>query len=209
MLLLLISALFGQKKEITRDEFYTMYRTASSLAENLRRREIQKITRFRNGMPYSTEEWVYEYQPPNNIRYRHNETSGGIMRVTEEVNIGDRKFCRKDGGKWEIVKGSCIGGGGISGLPNVLASLFTQERVTIDGDSALLFREYTTYKNTYSETAKTDGLSYWEKKFWTNKSNLIVRNETRRGLITGPALLSLTEETIKYDPKITIEAPIK
>ena len=72
-----------------------------------------------------------------------------------------------------------------------------------------MFRNYLTYKNIYSPTTNTDGLSFEETVFWLNNDGLIIRQETKKGLIDPRKVKVINLSLYTYDPNIRIEVPIK
>lgn len=203
------SLLLAQTTELSREQFYAPYREALSKSRQVARRHRQNITRFENGSPHLVEEWLYEYQPPSKIRFVQKETFKGLTKIVEQINIGETKYCRKDNGPWELVKGYCIGGSGSGGLPNVISSHFSSEKANLNETNLTLYREFTTYKNSYSKTVETDGPSFWENKYWLDRLGFMVRQEIRQGLVEKNEILRSIVETYEYDPNIKIEAPIK
>ena len=213
-LLLIVSVLvsfasaFGQVKEIERDEYYKAFREASAKSRTVSRRNVQSITGLRNDNPFS-EEWTYEYQLPDRVRYLHVITFGGITRRVEQIDIADVKYCRRDDGEWALSKSYCIGGSAFGGPSGVISERFERENIIHGGQDLIRFGQYITYKNSFSETAASDGPSFWKSTFWVDRSGRLVRSEASRGLVTGPKVSYESKERIEYDRNIKIEAPIK
>ena len=126
-----------------------------------------------------------------------------------KINIGGAKYCKRDAGAWELVTSSCIGGGA-GGVPNPSSFSYSIEKTTLDGLETKLYRQYITYKDTYSANKDKEGLSSYETKYWLNKNGLIVREEINDGLVEPKRLNRVTIDTHEYNPKnLKIEAPIK
>ncbi|MBK9165238.1 MAG: hypothetical protein IPM21_15290 [Acidobacteria bacterium] len=203
----LCSVAFGQIKEIKSDEYRKAFGDAHSKSRVVSRRVTQSISGTRNDKPYS-EVWTYEYQLPDRIRYVHITTYSGKERRTEQIEIGDTKYCRRDNGKWELIKGPCIGGSVSGGPSGIISERFEREKSKKDGKDQVRFGEYITYKNNYSKTADSDGPLFWNSSFWVDSSGRLVRNEISTGFVKGPIVTYQNIETIEYDPNIKIEAPI-
>lgn len=206
LLLVLPAVVFTQSKRISREEYYQPFRDALKKSRTLPRRHVQEIKSIRNDKEYD-EQWTYEYQPPDKVRYLHVAMVDGKTRRTEQINIGNIKYCRKDAGPWALAGSNCIGGGDGSGGPsNIISERFTREASA----GRTLYTEYTTYKNTFSKTADTDGPSFWESKYWLDARGLITRYETRRGLVANRSTPRYEMvESYDYDPNVKIEVPLK
>lgn len=197
-----------QGKEITKEEYYGPWRAAQQKGRTLSRRKVSKTEILKDGKVSATDEWTYESVLPDRIRYIHTETEGDRVRRTEEINIGKTKYCRRENGPWENVSASCIGGG-VGGISNTLSFRYSKETIKPNKEDVQLFRQYITYKDTYSKTKDTEGLSYYETKYWLSKDGLLITEEFRYGLIDSNTVKRITVDTYEYDPNIKIEAPIK
>jgi hypothetical protein len=201
-------ALFAQEKEITKDEYYSPWRAARTKARELNRRNISKTERFIDGKVSDTDEWRYEYDGKDKIHYVHIVNSNGKTFRTEEITIGQTRYCKKNDGPWEQVTSSCIGGGA-SSMPNTKSVKYTVEKAKLSNKEVSLYVEYITYKDTFSKNEANEGLSYNDSRFWLSKDGLIVREERSSGLIDPKRLNKVTVDTYEYDTRIRIEAPIK
>ena len=208
MLFVSASAGLTQTKEITRDEYYAPWRAAFLKARGLSRRHVSKTEVYKDEKVSETDEWLYENVVPDRIRYVHVETSGGKTRRTEEIDIAQSKYCKRDDNAWEQVKSPCIGGGA-GGVPNTLSATYSVENIKLDNQDRKLYRQYITYKNTFSKNKENEGLSYYETKYWLNKEGLIVREEYEYGMVDTKKLDRATIDTYEYESNIKIEAPIK
>lgn len=199
----------AQSNEITRDEYDGPWRTALEKARTLPRRNISKTEIFQDGKVLAIDEWIYEYVPPERIRYIHIETKGGTTQRKEEVNIGKVKYCRKDSGHWEIVQGSCVGGF-VSGISNSISTNYSVENSLLDKEEVKIFSEYSLFQNGVSRNNNNVILTYSENKYWLGRDGLLIREETRAGLVDGKTTDRITVGTYEYNPKdLKIEAPIK
>ena len=152
---------------------------------------------------------MYEYHLPDRIRYLHLETVDGKTKRTEQINIGETKYCRKGDAEWTLTKTYCVGGSGSGGPSSIVKEVFRREKTRLQGKPSLVYLEKITYRNVHSKTAESDGLSFWESKYWIDNEGFIRRYETRRGLVKDLTASFEMVETYEYDPRIKIEAPIK
>jgi len=200
----------SQATEISHGQYYASWRAASEKARGLNRRHVSRTEVYKDGKVAETDEWLYEYVLPDKIRYVHTDSIDGKPVRTEQIDIGANKYCKKGEGAWESVKSGCIGGGTGGAVPNTSSLRFTIEKVNVDGKELTLYSQYITYKNISSKTKDTEGLSYYEEKYWLNKDGLLLRQEHRNGLIDPKTLDRSTVDTYEYNPKdLKIEAPIK
>ncbi len=191
---------FAQIKEITNEEYYTPLRAALQKAVKLNRC-VQSATLRYNGGKTDIEEWDYEYALPDKDRLVHTETVDDKVQRTEQIDIGKIKYCKKDDGPWEIPKGYCIAGSGNGGPPNIISTKYTIEKVDLPTRHITIFRETITYKNIYSPNKETEGNSFWYSNYWLDENGLIIREETKIGLVKGETLNRKTITSYTYDPK--------
>ena len=200
--------IFGQAKQITKDEYYTPFRASLQKERSISRRKVSTSENYKDGKLSRTVEWIYEYLVPDTIRYQNTETFEGKRRRVEQININKAIYCRRDSGDWKISQSSCVGGTG-SGISNVVSSRYSIEKANLNGKKMMLYQQYTIYKDSYSINSDKEGLSYWEAKYWLNDEGLIIREESKSGLIEPHRINRFTVDTYEYNPKLKIEAPIK
>lgn len=207
-LFFLCTSFVAGQQTITREEFWKPIREASAKARHYPRRHVQKINSIWNGVK-TQEAWTYEYQPPDRIRYIHMKTRDGKTQRIEQINIGEKKYCKKDAGVWLVSASYCIGGSGSGGPSNIITEEYRREKTKLKNIDVVTYSNHTVYTNTNSKTVQTDGPSYWDSKHWFDNDGLILRSEHRRGLLKEPEPYYQQVETYEYDPKIKVEAPIK
>jgi hypothetical protein len=203
------SVAWTQGKELSKEEYYVPYRAALEKSRSFSRRITQNI-RSNWGTKPVQEEWTYEYQlPGRRIRYVHEIKVDGKTTRSEEIDLEQAKYCKHGDGPWIISKLGCIGGSGSGGPSNIVSEVFRRVKTELNGERVSLYHQYITYKNVHSPTAATDGNSFWEEKYWVNDRGALSRVESRRGLVDSQTPKYEMVEAYTYDPKITIEAPIK
>lgn len=208
LLLGLVEVSNAQNSNPREAEYRIAFREAFTKSRTFSRRQFQKIKSVSDGQ-VREEEWMYEYQLPDRVRMIHVETLGGKSRRTEQINIGETKYCKRDNEDWSVVKSYCIGGSGSGGPSKILSNTYRREDTKLNGKKAVLFQEYTTWMNSYSKTAGTDGPSFWETKFWVDGDGKLLRYETRQGLVSNAHPGLELVETYEYDSSININTPIK
>jgi hypothetical protein len=207
-LLFVFSGFAVGQETISREEFWKPIREAYGKAREYSRRHIQKIDSTWNGVK-TQEEWTYEYQPPDRIRYLHVRTFDGKTKRTEQINIGEQKYCKEGSEAWYRSKSYCIGGSASGGPSDITKEEYRRKNARLQDKDVVIYSNHTIFVNKYSKTVDTDGPTYWESKYWFDKNGLILRSELRRGLVKEPKPYYEMIETYQYDPKIKIEAPIK
>ncbi|HQZ97202.1 MAG TPA: hypothetical protein PLP21_12850 [Pyrinomonadaceae bacterium] len=156
-----------------------------------------------------TDEWQYEYVLPDKVHYTNIRTANGKVQRVEQIDIGKIKYCKKDDGVWKIVESYCIGGSGSGGPSNIVSDKYYLEKKKVDGREIKVFRHYTSYKNIYSPNKDTEGLSFDEYIFSLDSSGLIIKEETKKGLINSGKVIETNISIYTYDPKIKIQEPLK
>lgn len=202
-------ALQGQTT-ITRDEFWTAYRSAFKKLHENSRRQVRTSETYVDGMRVEVNETITENLLPDKYRFISTTTSSDGSRKIEMVKIDKTIYCRKNNGAWIVSTTWCSGEGSGSGGPfKITSSSFTLKRVELGGKSVRKFEEYTIYKNVHSPTKDKEGLSFWNSTYWLDDDGLIVAEERRIGLIDPVRTRRATRDMYEYNPNIKIQAPIK
>lgn len=178
------------------------------IARESTRRVIQTVTNHDKETP-DIDEWQYEYVMPDKVHFTNIRTLNGKVERIEQINIGKIKYCKEGDGVWKLVESYCIGGSGSGGPSNISSNNYYFQKKKTDGKEIKVFRNYITYKNIYSPTKETDGLSFSETIFWLNSSEQIIRQEVKEGWISSGKVKITNLSLYTYDPTIKIEAPIK
>lgn len=207
LLLTFVGYSVGQEK-ITADDYYGPLRGSYLKQKNQSRRHVQKIRSESEGK-ITEEEWLYEYQLSDTIRYVQVLTIDGKTTRTEQINIGKDKYCKKDSGAWVLTTTYCIPGSGSGGPSNIVERKFLRKKVMRNGVPATEYFARTVYKNEYSKTASTDGLTYWETSYTIGEDGLVMFESTRRGLVKDAKPYYESSDTYEYGVDLRIEAPIK
>ncbi len=200
---------FSQAKQISKEDYYQPYREALSKKDDLSRRNLTKQENYRDGKLFSTTEITDEYLKPDRRHYLEVEKFADYTNKDELIKIGKIYYCRRNDGEWKQYQSWCSGGSA-SGLSNIVSSEYTVEDSNVSDQKVKLYRNYTTYKNTYSPDKDKEGLSYSESKYWLDKNGFILRQEIKSGLLEPQRIYRQQTDSYEYNPKnLKIEAPIK
>lgn len=204
-LLALTSAVYGQAKEITADEFNAASRSAYDKYFETPRRIERTDEKYVDGKLSETSVSVSETDENNNYRHVSTKIIKGVPTKVEEIRIGDYYYRRENSGKWkkkEILIGLPMIGN-IDAPPPDISNRFTVETTTLNGKAAKLYVHHRVFK-------ETGGIKYDERKFWLDEEGLIVKEELITGFQETKKMISRTVFTCAYNPKdLKIEAPIK
>src|SRR5215203_1058371 len=156
VLVLLPSALFGQKEDIPRTEYFSQFRAALEKSDSLSRRQLKQSRLVFEGK-LTQEAWTSEYQLPDRVRYLHITDVGGKRWSTEQITIGKDQYCKKNDDPWILVTGlsSCIPGSA-RGVSGVISEVFGKQKTMLNGKTVTVYSWYITHKDTFSKSAATD-----------------------------------------------------
>lgn len=198
----------AQEKEISKEDYLSSTRDARQKSRGLNRSELQTVTYFDKQFE-DIDEWRYDYVMPDKIRYTNIRTYNGKVRKTEQINIGKLKYCKNDDGVWKLVETICIGGSASGGPTNIASDKYYLEKKKIEGKDIKVLRNYVTYTNIYSRNKDTEGLSFDESVYWLDGKGLLLRKETKSGLINTGKVRNTFLTIYTYNPNMRIDAPIK
>jgi len=199
---------FGQTKQITKEEYYQPYRESLKKKQETSRRVATRQEYYKNGKLNSTTEITDEYLKPDKRHYLEVNKVGDKTYKSELIQIGEIFYCRRNDGEWKQYKSWCSGGSA-SGISNLVSSKYTVEDAEINNQKVKLFQEYTTYKNTYSPDKDREGLSYYQSKHWIDKKGFVLRQEIKSGLLEPEKIYNQQTDSYEYNPKnLKIEAPV-
>jgi hypothetical protein len=141
---------------------------------------------------------VSETAPPDRSYDSSTTESAGVTKKVERIEIGDKSYIKKDGGKWRKSvpeqSSSVIGVGLSTGVKIV-------EETMINGQSVKVYMEETRASLGGEDFSSTD--KYW----FTSEGELLKTESERKNGKTGE--ISRVVTVYEFDPNIRIEAPIK
>lgn len=92
--------IFGQRRGITRQEYYSVINSAVDKRFKLSRREKTTTTIYSKATVKEVEVVTDDYQLPNKRRYLQILTVGGKVQKLELIKIENSYFQKKDNRKW-------------------------------------------------------------------------------------------------------------
>lgn len=205
--LALSSTFLAQGETIDRPIYGSALRSSYAKTQAENRRVVQNVKSVVNGTE-RTEEWTYEFQLPDRVRFLRVERWNGTVSRKEQINIGKVRYCRKDDAEWAITESYCIPGSGSGGPSNIVREEF--RRTKEKSKDTVTYFQRIVYVNKFSDTVATDGESYWETTFTLDNLGRLLSMEIRKGLVVKKSMPDyVNRETYEYGSKISIEAPIK
>lgn len=216
LLVLVLSANLFAQKEIAQEEYSSKYYGALEKARDSNRRHTSKREIYREGKPYESEEWQYEYVLPYRRQFTYSKKSDTENILLKEVNIDENNYCNLDGNTWQKVPSTCIKGfaastsqGSVTQL-NKVAPKYSFDSVVLDGTKTSVYREYHESKLKTSVSQVKEVVYYRESLYWLNEKGQIIRQVTTSGILGTEKIYSKWIDTFEYNPKdLKIEAPIK
>ena len=203
-------SVFGQTKEISKEDYYQKLREAVKKRFETSRRENTKINSFKDGKLSDTVEIFSENIVPDKSHYVSIEKFGDRTVKRESISINKVQYCKKDDGEWKKSNVYCGYGAGNGGPSKIASNKYTVERMKLNKKEVKLYQQYTVYKNIYSPNKDKEGMSYWQQKMWIDKNGFLLREEMESGLIEPKQVYTQNIIDYEYDPKnLIIEVPIK
>lgn len=192
------------QQQISRDEYYRQFYAARRKSSEKTRREIVKEESYKAGKVEKTEEILDEFVAPDRRHYVYASKIGGKDNLKFElIQIGSTYYCR-DEGKWRKSTSWCANGSARGDIPDIVSSEFTSEEAKLDNRGATLYRQNTTYENTYMPGRV---LSYLKENFWVGGDGLLLRLEMEYGTVKPAEINSKAAHIYEYDANIKIQAP--
>ena len=214
LLLVSVSAVFSQSRDITDAELSKLVFDAAAKRKEMTFRERVSTTGF---SPGTSSEALYEFGPNDSYHYRSVKTRNGIETKAEGIRIGTVNYTRQENGSWikdpppkaNKVGGSGSGNGtGYGTGPKVPPEETTEIRFVgsdkIHGQRTSHYRKIHVVKFVDRTPPLTRKLV---DEYWFNADGLLVK-ESHEDLFdnSGHPYTSVTE--YEYDKDIKITAPI-
>jgi hypothetical protein len=199
------SETFAQRKLITGKEWVDSYEKSTSKIRERSWRAEKLFETVLDGVVVKSVTNTIEYLPPDRSHNHTKMTEGDKVIEIEQISIGYMQYDRKDGGAWtklDTRQDHGNGSGNGSGRSSSWCDQFAVGPTTLNGEPMQLLARLTVEgveKELVFRESKLwigdDGFPY---RIWDTSGKLSPREETTRRVTT-----------YEYDPKITIEAPIK
>lgn len=194
VLVLLALSVVAQTTEITEQQFWAKVYAAREAGEKYNRRETWTRESLRNGK-LSQEIWsVREYLLPNKVHWIKTQESAGTTNTTEQIEIGEEKYCRKNKDVW--TRRDCTEMMLSSGAPPRIKK-FTVQTMTFEGKQVNVYTRSHTFEKTFEDF-----------RFFEDNGGRVLREEIEYGNINPKSLTMKSVTVSEYDPKdLKIEAP--
>lgn len=221
IILIFGGTVFPQAKKISRDEYLDRFLASDKKARALSYRSIKATNVYKNGKLSSTTEYIYETVPGDRSDSILTNTSDGKTERIEEIRIDRRtQYCKRDNTPWKM-ENYCIHllDGFLDPILHLndfstrpVTTSRTVEKKMLDGKEVGYYREYIenlNYRSGPSGQKREEWASFEEEFYILNDQGLLLRWESRTGLLNPNRVDEENIETYIYDPTIKIEAPIK
>ncbi len=200
---------FSQTKEVPEEKFWQPIRDAYKPMSEISRRITSQKEYFEDGKLNSTTRITDEYLVPDKRHYLEVKKLTDRTNRKEYFQIGENYYCKENDGEWKQSNKWCEGTG-ISGLSGVIERKFTVEDVKLNNQSAELFTNFYTFKISDSDESDKGKIAYSQSKFWLDVNGLILRFESKKGLLNLEKIYSQETRAYEYNPKkLKIELPVK
>ena len=198
------SLAFAQTKQISANEFYTGNNNGQQLMRERSWRTVMRTDTLDGTSVTKSISKIHERLLPDRERFLVTEKTGDKETRSEFIRIGYMEYRRENNEPWvsKDLRGSGIGSGSGSGSGSVSCQQYTEETDTVEGISARKLRQLLIEKT-------SEGLSFDDMSVWLDQSGLFLKTERVKGLLEPRIEKTRSVMTYEYDPKITIEAPIK
>ena len=190
--------LFAQRQEISSQDFWSLLFDAEIKARQYDRREIR--TRELFGDPNDSRTvWIDEYLLPDRHRRVERSWFKGREFITEKIEIGEVKYCRKDNGKWLVTdcNSSTLGGG----RPSITEKA-SRETKKVGNKKFEYYRYYRTFGSEL-------GLGFSQIEVWVDSLGRITKRLETYGKVNTKRFSEKNLLICVFKPKgLKIEKPI-
>jgi len=197
------SLAFAQTKQISANEFFTANSNAQQLMRERSWRTVMKTDTLDGASVAKSISKIHEKLLPDRERFLVTEKIGDKETRNEFIRIGYMEYRRENNEPWvsKDLRGSGNGSGSGSG-GGVACMQYTEELDAVEGVSARRLRQLSIEKT-------SQGLTFDDMSVWLDQNGLFLKTERVKGLLEPRIEKTRSVMTYEYDPKITIEAPIK
>ena len=197
------SLAFAQTKQISANEFFTANSNAQQLMRERSWRTVMKTDTLDGASVAKSISKIHEKLLPDRERFLVTEKIGDKETRNEFIRIGFMEYRRENAEPWisKDLRGSGNGSGSGSG-GGVACMQYTEELDAVEGISARRLRQLSIEKT-------SQGLTFDDMSVWLDQNGLFLKTERVKGLLEPRIEKTRSVMTYEYDPKITIEAPIK
>ena len=195
----------AQTKDLTRDQYMEAIGDAYHADDNaypLRKTIVDRTFNYKGQVLTLTneiEEWT-----ANNIERRVVVVSSeGKRQKTEVIWIDGDFYCRRNGGQWMLESQNCL----LTkswGLVTKITQTYTSEESGIESQKVKVLRAYYTGRD-----LDNGPMAYFRENYWIGKDGMIIRVETKRGLMNVKSPMWSRNEIFTHrSTDVKIERPI-
>lgn len=191
---------FGQKKDITEQEFQSAVQSSRDKGGEYNSTVAAKMDEFEGTKVLRSYEWTTETLLPGRRHWIFTRVQQGKTLTTEQIEIGKIHYCRDGSGRWSIKDCTdAVLGRGF----DAVARRFSYDESQCEGEK---MSHYVSYATGGDEADS----HFMETEVWID-GNGRIRCELRRiGAVKTGIVSNLITGTYEYNPKgLKIEAPIK
>jgi hypothetical protein len=207
---------YGQRKEISKEEFLIANKTAGDKMKMVSYRFISKNENYFGDELKSVQTNTNEFVPPDK---RHNvlEVKMFDMKrnfLTETIRIGNDEYKRENGGEWTKrtkTEASQSPNNPIKTIENN-SKFYLTENVKLGSQTANLYEAFVENKvltPTRAGNEPAETTFYRKERRWINRDGLLIKFEMEDESQQMRKVVTRQTSTYEYDPNIKIEAPIK
>lgn len=202
--------IFAQDKAISESEFKIVHNKWIQLSKQQTYRINRTIESQLNGKPSNhTEESYFEYVPPDRRRYVSEIKTQRLNTKTETIQIGEKKYTRKDFGEWKEVEVK-------EKSQSKRSYKITDEqreyryigKESLDNQKADVYERLIKHK-IIDDKSQKESFSTIKEKYWFGENGLLLKMQMETEIVSG-IMRSFSRRvwTYEYDPNIKIEVPI-
>lgn len=195
---------FSQIKQISANDFYTSYSNGHKILYERSYKMETKTETMEAGNLVKSVDRIEERLLPDKFHSIEIEKVGDKETKNELIRIGYMQYSRQNSEPWTVkdLRGGSGSGNGSGSGSSVSCVQFTEEPDFVNGIPARKTRQYLIERS-------SDGLTYDDFANWIAQDGALVKSERSKGLLEPKVERTHSVVTFEYDPKITIEAPIK
>lgn len=217
LLLCLVSFnVYGQRKEIQKEDFLNAYKKAGEKMKTMTYRFVSKNEHYFGEELKSVQINTVEFVPPDKFHsifdakmFDRNQTL-----LSERILIGNDEYKRENGGNWIKQTKSGTNQSPNNPIKTVESNskFYLTENVQLDNQTTKLY-EVAVETKTSMPTGKTgetkETVFYRKEKRWISRDGLLLRLEMEDESQQMRKVVTRQIWIYEYDPNIRIEAPIK
>jgi hypothetical protein len=211
--------IYGQRKEITKVEFFESYRNAGEKTRKTTYRVVSKNEVFLDNQLQSVQNYTDEFVPPDKKRFvaeiKSSEPIKNKYLRTERILIGNDEYKRENGGEWvkrTLTTTKKPANNNTSKTVENNSKYYLTENVNLGNQPTNLYELTVEYRHPTQTSPTNEGkefVSYRKQKIWISRDGLYLRMEMEDEFPEPRKSSSRRTWIYEYDPNIKIEAPIK